>query len=64
VLSWKLAGWVWNMRRSVGARYEVDRTAASALRYAPRIVQKILDPRTGRTVRLYQCECGERVWDD
>jgi hypothetical protein len=30
----------------------------------PRIVQTILNSRTGRTVHLYQCECGERIWDD
>lgn len=30
----------------------------------PRLTQSILDPRKGRTVRLYQCQCGERVWDD
>jgi len=27
------------------------------------LVQDILDPRTGRTVRLFRCDCGERVWD-
>jgi hypothetical protein len=30
----------------------------------PRLTQSILDPRKGRTVRLYQCQCGERMWDD
>jgi hypothetical protein len=24
----------------------------------------VLEPRTGKTFHLYQCECGERVWDD
>jgi hypothetical protein len=27
------------------------------------IVETILDPRTGRGVRMYKCECGERIWD-
>jgi hypothetical protein len=26
------------------------------------IVETILDPRTGRVVRMYKCECGERIW--
>jgi hypothetical protein len=30
----------------------------------PCIVQTILDSRNGRTVHLYECECGERIWDD
>ena len=30
----------------------------------PRIVQQMLAPRTGKTVKLYQCQCGERIWDD
>jgi hypothetical protein len=30
----------------------------------PHAVQTILDSRTGKRIRLYQCECGERVWDD
>ncbi len=25
---------------------------------------QFLDPRNGRTIRLYQCLCGERVWDN
>lgn len=30
----------------------------------PRLAQSILDTRKGKTVRLYQCKCGERIWDD
>jgi hypothetical protein len=30
----------------------------------PRLATEFLDPRTGRTVRLYECECGELSWDD
>jgi hypothetical protein len=28
------------------------------------LATEFLDPRTGRTVRLYECECGELSWDD
>jgi hypothetical protein len=28
----------------------------------PRLAQRILDPKTGKTLRLYRCECGQRVW--
>jgi hypothetical protein len=31
---------------------------------APRPVQIILDSRTGRSVRVYKCQCGEHIWDD
>ena len=24
---------------------------------------KVRDPRTGHPVRMYKCECGERIWD-
>ena len=30
----------------------------------PRLAQSMLDTRNGRTVRLYRCQCGERIWDD
>lgn len=30
----------------------------------PKFEIPILNPFTGRTVRLYQCECGQRIWDD
>ena len=30
----------------------------------PRLAHSFLDTRNGKTVRLYQCRCGERVWDD
>lgn len=30
----------------------------------PSLVQNILDPLSGRTVRLFRCECGERAWDN
>lgn len=30
----------------------------------PKLAARFLDSRNGRTIRLFQCECGERVWDD
>jgi hypothetical protein len=30
----------------------------------PRLVEKMLDIRSGKIVRLFQCPCGERIWDD
>jgi hypothetical protein len=30
----------------------------------PNTVQIMLDPRTGKTLRMYECRCGERIWDD
>jgi len=28
----------------------------------PRLVQEMLDPRTGSTLRMYKCHCGEQIW--
>jgi hypothetical protein len=30
----------------------------------PRLLHSMLDIRKEKTVRLYQCRCGERIWDD
>jgi hypothetical protein len=29
-----------------------------------RLTHRFLDPRQGKIVRLYKCQCGERIWDD
>lgn len=29
-----------------------------------RIVRKIMDPRKGLTVRIFECRCGERSWTE
>ncbi len=29
-----------------------------------RLTHTMLDTRSGKTVRLYQCNCGERAWED
>ena len=30
----------------------------------PRLTHSFLEPIKGHKIRLYQCECGERIWDD
>ncbi len=30
----------------------------------PRLAHKILDPRTGGTIHMYKCQCGEQMWVD
>lgn len=30
----------------------------------PKRMQRVLDTQTGRTIRLFTCECGEHIWDD
>jgi hypothetical protein len=29
-----------------------------------KIVRQMMDPHTGRTVRMFECGCGERSWAD
>ncbi len=28
----------------------------------PALVRTMLNPRSGRTVRMFKCECGEQTW--
>ena len=30
----------------------------------PKLITSILVPRTGRTIRMFTCECGKRGWID
>jgi len=30
----------------------------------PELVQKVVDPQTNRILRMYQCECGQRLFDE
>jgi len=30
----------------------------------PKLVRKMLDPRSGITVRMFECQCGERRWTE
>jgi hypothetical protein len=27
-----------------------------------RVVRKMMDPQTGKTVRMFECQCGARSW--
>jgi hypothetical protein len=31
---------------------------------ARRLTHRLLDSRTGKTIRVYHCQCGEWIWDD
>jgi hypothetical protein len=30
----------------------------------PKIVRKMMDPKTGMTFRMFECQCGGRSWTD
>ena len=30
----------------------------------PMIVRKMMDPKTGKTVRMFECQCGARCWTE
>jgi hypothetical protein len=30
----------------------------------PALVRTMLNPRNGRTVRMFKCECGEQTWSE
>jgi len=30
----------------------------------PYLVRRILDPRTGKTIRMFECKCGSRTWSE
>jgi hypothetical protein len=30
----------------------------------PIIVRKMMDPKTGKTVRMFECQCGARSWTE
>jgi hypothetical protein len=30
----------------------------------PAMVRTMLDPQSGRTVRMFKCECGEQTWSE
>jgi hypothetical protein len=30
----------------------------------PRLIHRMLDPRTGKTIRMFECKCGTRTWDE
>jgi hypothetical protein len=30
----------------------------------PLMVLRMLDPRSGRTIRMFECKCGQRTWSE
>ena len=30
----------------------------------PKLVERMLDPRSDHTVRVFKCECGQQTWTD
>ena len=30
----------------------------------PRLICKMLEPSTGKTLRMFDCRCGDRTWRD
>ena len=30
----------------------------------PRLIHKMMDPKRGLTVRMFECRCGERSWTE
>ena len=30
----------------------------------PVIARKMMDPKTGKTVRMFECQCGARSWSE
>ena len=42
-----------------------DETACRQCRTAARLVRTIMDPATGRSIRMFECsDCGVRTWED
>jgi formate dehydrogenase maturation protein FdhE len=49
---------------ALSARLQDTQRRCPVCAAVPRLAQTILDIRNGKTVRLLQCQCGERIWDD
>jgi len=45
-------------------RNELNTVKCKRCSASPRLMHKILNPRTGGTLRMYRCECGEQMWLD
>ena len=30
----------------------------------PKLIHRLLEPRTGKTIRIFECKCGPRSWSD
>lgn len=53
-----------DMRRNHAARDKDRAFSCPACASAPTGVVVILDTSKGKAVRLFECRCGELVWDD
>jgi hypothetical protein len=38
--------------------------ACGHCREKPSLMMTMLNPRSGRTVRVYKCDCGEQTWTE
>ena len=34
------------------------------MRWQLQLVHKMLEPRTGKTIRMFECQCGTRTWSE
>ena len=48
----------------VGESRQATRRRCPTCAAFPRLARSMLDTGRGKTVRLYECQCGERIWDD
>lgn len=45
-----------------GAKTREDRRCSCGA--LPKLVHKMMDPQRGLTVRMFECQCGERSWTE
>jgi len=46
-----------------GSRTREDRRCENC-HAQPKLISKMMDPRRGKTVRIYECSCGQQTWLD
>jgi hypothetical protein len=52
-------------KNEVFSRYDPDPTpACHHCGEKPALVRSMLDSLSGRTVRMFKCECGEQTWSE
>jgi hypothetical protein len=50
-------------KHEVFSNYVVQSTrACSHCGKRPALLRSMLNPKTGRTVRMFKCKCGEQTW--
>jgi len=45
-----------------GAKAHEDRRCRCGAQ--PKLAHKMMDPRRGLTIRMFECRCGERTWTE